>query len=89
MTRLNRCIRIDLNKSAPDEHGKRYRLTTDERAGTLLDLKACAEQVKASIDMTEPLFPKVFVDDGLADHRALRETLHEYGKQAELIVIGA
>jgi hypothetical protein len=92
--KLNHCIRINLARSAPD-HGckdaitgkpKQWAIPVDERAATLLDLAACAEQVKAKLDLSDLFFPKVFVDDGLADHRALTEALIEYGKHADLIV---
>jgi hypothetical protein len=77
--KLNHCIRINL---ARDANG--HRIPVDERAGTLLDLKAAVAGVNATLDLSDLFFPKVYVDDGLADHRALVEALREYGRQTEL-----
>lgn len=81
MNTNTRCIRINLVTSTTG-----HAIPVSERAATLLDLAAITTQVGATLDTSDLFYPKVYVNDGLAEHRALRETLCTYGKQAELRV---
>ena len=92
-------LRIDLNRcrSAPAVTTRAverrpaplgYKIGVEERAATLLDLIACAAQVKASVDTRDLFFPKVTINPGVAEHRALRDAIHDYARINGLSVIG-
>ena len=78
-------LRIDLNRCRGVAG---YKIGVEERAATLLDLIACAAQVKASVDTRDLFFPKVTINPGVAEHRALRDAIHHYARINGLSVIG-